>query len=121
MANPGNLPIADVPVPVEQTSLKATVCWHLGQEFIGQVPVTEVKVKEFWYDPCAQGDCEVENEIDMALLDKSSNPNVQRDVPILRRLCEELNFNKPVGVTPSELSLTLDKWQLATCEETTAV
>ena len=77
------------------------------------VPVTEVKVKEFWYDPFAQGDCEVETEIDMALLDKSSNFNVQRDVPILRRLCEELNFNKPVGVTPeAELSLTLDKWQL---------
>lgn len=98
---------------VEQVSLKATVCWHLGQELMGQVPVTEAKVTQFWYDPFAQGDSEVENQIDMVLMDKSSNFNVQRDAPILRRLCEELNFNKPVGVTAeAELSLTLDKWQL---------
>ena len=98
---------------VEQTSLKATVCWHLGQELMGQVPVTEAKVKQFWFDPFGEGDSEVENQIDMVLMDKSSNFNVQRDVPILRRLCEELNFNKPVGVTAeAELSLTLDKWQL---------
>ena len=96
---------------VEQCSIKATLCWHLGQELLTQFPVPLGKLEEQWLLPFAEGDSEVDNQLETVLLDRSSNFNIQRDVPILRRLVEDLNFSKPVAVTAeAEVSLTIDKW-----------
>jgi len=96
---------------VEQCSQKATLCWHLSQELLSQFPVPQGKLEEQWLQPFAEGDSEVDNQLETVLMDRSSNFSLQRDVPILRRLIEDLNFTKPVAVTPeAEVSLTIDKW-----------
>lgn len=98
---------------VEDVSLKAAVCWHLGQELLTQVPVDRKKVDEVWYQSFKDGDSAVKNEISCVLMDKSDNFDVKKDIPILKRLVDEQSFAKPVAATQiEEIQLQVDKFSL---------
>ena len=98
---------------VEACAQMAAACHHLAVELLQQVPVPSEKIKEQWLENFRMGEGNVESELETILLDKATNFNIQQDVPTLRRLVEELNFTRPVAVTPeAEASLVLDKWNL---------
>jgi len=98
---------------VEDASLKAAACWHLGQELLTQVPVESKKLDEVWYQSFRDGDSSVKNEISCVLMDKSDNFDVKKDIPILKRLVDEQSYAKPVASTQiEEVQLQVDKFSL---------
>ena len=96
---------------VEATSQRAALCYHLGQELLQVVPVPLKKLQEVWYENFMSGDGNVDQELEAALLDKSTSFNVAADIQTLKSLVEELNYTRPMAITAeAEQSLALDKW-----------
>ncbi|CAK9028727.1 unnamed protein product [Durusdinium trenchii] len=98
---------------VEDAAVKATLCWHLGQELLQQVPVDPNKLQAEWYDNFGSGENSVDGELQALLMDKSDTFDVKRDCPSLRKLVEDHKFSKPVAMdTVEEVSLQVDKFAL---------
>ncbi|CAK9018185.1 Uncharacterized protein SCF082_LOCUS13970 [Durusdinium trenchii] len=98
---------------VEETSQRAAVVWHLGQELLSQIPIDPAKIKEVWYDSFAAGDGPVDAEIQGILMDKSENFDLRRDSPTLKKLCDQQSFAKPVCASAiEEATLQVDKFAL---------
>ena len=99
------------PQTVEDVSLRAAVCWHLGQELLSQVPIDPAKLEQVWYSNFAQGDGPVASELQGILMDKAENFEVRRDCALLKALCEQQNYSKPIAANAvEENALQIDKF-----------
>ena len=100
---------------VEQTSERAAMCWHLGQELLSQVPIKPAVLKAEWYDAWKQGSEHVDLELQALALEKTDDFNVVKHVGVFKKLIEQHIMSAPIpsAVDPCDADkLEVDKFGL---------